>query len=467
MSAPTDNNPRFGIEVHGINHIPEPERSLTVRQLRGSWLGMNLAPYIMILGIIGYTFGLQVWLLLVLLAAAIVLAYLAVGLGAIPGARTGIATMQVSIPPFGLGVGRVNAGLSWLVAICYEVINAVTGVFAALALFDLLGWAGAGDSQKVVALVVVFLLSVVVAFLGHATIVFLQRIAGVVLALATLALLLATLDDLDLGARIGNPLDTKTTVTLSIVFLGLAFATHSSYLALASDLSRYLPARSSIPSVVGATLIGAGIPAFVLGGTGLLLASRTERDLVTNPFDLEGSVPDVIFGVFLLAAVVGTVMNNALTVYSGGLCAQTTGLPLARSQAVLIDGVVATAGVGWILFVSDNVLNSLNDAIVFAIVWNGPWAAVWLTDAATKGWHVTETQILASRSRRQWPGVTAQLTGTVVGLLAISVPSYTGPIAEAFNGSDLSWIAGPLVAATTYLALRSVPTNTETVAPHA
>lgn len=453
----TDNpaaNPLFSVETHGIDHIPERERRLTVPDLAKAWLGANLAPFILVLGIIGYTLGLPVWLLIGLLAVGVAVSYLAVGLGGIPGARSGIPTMQVSIVAVGQGPGRVNAALSWLVSIAFEVINAVTGVLAVVTLFDLLGWDTSDTVQRVVALVVVFFVSVAVAFLGHATIVRLQVLAGYGLGLAALVLFAFALTGAELGARSGEPLDAATTVVLAVVFLGLTVATHTAYMGLSSDVSRYLPGRTPGRSIVGATLLGAGVPAFVLGATGILLAAQTDRDLTANPFDLQGALPTWIFAVFLVAAITGTVMNNALTVYSGGLCAQAAGLRIPRSRAVLVDAVLGTLGIVWVLFVSANVLDTINDAVVFVVVWNAPWATVWLVDAWFRRGVSTTGEIVGSRASSRWRGIIAQLAGTIVAALSISVPSYTGPLAALFGGADLAWLLGPAVALTVFLALR-------------
>ena len=45
--------------------------------------------------------------------------------------------------------------------------------------------------------------------------------------------------------------------------------------------------------------------------------------------------------VIMLAAIGGSISNNALTLYSAGLAAQAIGLPLKRWQATMVDGAIA------------------------------------------------------------------------------------------------------------------------------
>ncbi len=129
-----EGNPVYGLERRGVDYVPERERHMNLRNLAVFWIGTNLYPFNIVLGVLAYTLGLSVWLTLLTLAAGILLSYWLVGLTSIPPARAGIPTMAVSRAAFGLRFARINAALAWLVGILFEIINASIGVFAVLAL---------------------------------------------------------------------------------------------------------------------------------------------------------------------------------------------------------------------------------------------------------------------------------------------------------------------------------------------
>ena len=53
-----------------------------------------------------------------------------------------------------------------------------------------------------------------------------------------------------------------------------------------------------------------------------------------------------------------------------------------------------------------------------------------------------------------WPGAIALIAGMVAAWATISVPTVAGPISEnLLNFTDLSWLAGPLVALAVFIPL--------------
>ncbi len=265
--------------------------------------------------------------------------------------------------------------LGWLVGIIYEIINVTVGVYAAVAIFDELGWANSGDPGLVVALIVVYGLCICLPLLGHATMMFVQRFFSVALGIAVLLLFVSLVDNLDLGARAGEPLSGKATLQAVLIAIGIAWAG-------------------------------------------------------------------------------GSISNNALTLYSAGLAAQAAGLPLKRWQATMVDGLIAIAGLVYVLFVDNgNFFANLNSYIVLAIAWVGPFGAVYLLDLWWRTWHVRPEHAhgdnsspfagLSGPRRSAW---IATIAGIGAALLTIASPKFNGPIAKAL-GTDLVTGPGPADAA--------------------
>jgi purine-cytosine permease-like protein len=73
---------------------------------------------------------------------------------------------------------------------------------------------------------------------------------------------------------------------------------------------------------------------------------------------------------FLLAVVLGTVANNAVTAYSSGLALQAVGLRIRRSRSVALDG---TIGVAMTLYTLDsNFLDTVASLLQVMVALLGP-----------------------------------------------------------------------------------------------
>ena len=168
-----------------------------------------------------------------------------------------------------------------------------------------------------------------------------------------------------------------------------------------------------------------------------------------------------IFLLWVIAAIGGSIANNALTLYSAGLAAQAVGLPLKRYQATIVDAAIATVGIAYILFKDDGgFLGWLNSVLVFSIVWLGPFGAIWLTDLAWRKWLALPEEVHGGSKSPFW-GIggarkaawIALIAGMVAAFLCISVPQYTGPIAASLDYTDYSWLVGPIIGGALYFIL--------------
>ena len=171
-------------------------------------------------------------------------------------------------------------------------------------------------------------------------------------------------------------------------------------------------------------------------------------------------VPGWLFVLYILAAVGGSIANNVVAYYSSGLVLQAVGLPLKRYQATILDTLVSTAIVLYILFVKD-FITVLHDFVAVLIVWLAPFGAVWITDSIMRKWRYDARDIhdVSPRSRywgRHGVNVSAWvalLVGVAVCLLTINAPSLDGPLSKALDGADFTWTLGPLASAVVYWAL--------------
>lgn len=448
MDDQAEGNARFRIERHGSDRIPERERRMTVRDLALFWTATNLYFFNFVIGVIAYSFGAQLWQTLLAVAAGNA-AYVLVALGSVPGARCGLPTLAISRSAFGRDANRVNSLFSWILGVCFEAVNVVFGVFAVIALLAFVGWEDTGTAGKLVGLAVVYVSSVVVSILGHATVVWMQRLFAIGLAVVMVVVAAWTVGGVDLGARAGEPLGGSATVGVMLLAAGVVAGAGLAYLQIPSDYTRYLPSGTSGPRIFWPVLAAAGGAALFLSLLGALLASRA--DLADPVAGLEALVPGWLYLPFLLAVIGGSVGNNVITLYSAAFAVQTLGIGLKRYQATALDGAVSTLLIVYVLFIDENFLSTLNDFISIVVVWIAPFGAIWIADALLRRSRFDDAAGLPAVNVR---GAVALLAGAGTCLLTMNAPVLQGPLsAGLLADGDLAWLLGPIVGAGVYVAL--------------
>ena len=463
-------NQAFSVEQRGIEFVPENERTMKPRELGIFWAGSSMYPFNVLLGVIIYSLGVPLWLAILVTVGGGILSYVPVALGSIAGARSGMPTHIALRATYGVRGEPINALCGWIVGIIYEIINVAVGVYAVAALFAYFGWDDSGKLGLAIGLVVVYGLCILLPLLGHATMMIVQRFFTVGLGLAVLLLFIDLIGRTDLSAAAGDSLDLKTTLEMVAIGMGIAWAGGYSYMIVALDCPRYLPSKTKGKKIFWQVLIGAGAAAGFLGLTGTMIAMVAGGSISDPVAGVQPLVPSWIYLIWVIAAIGGSISNNALTLYSAGLAAQATGLPLKRWQATMVDGAIAIIGLIYVLFIdSGQFFANLNSYIILAIAWVGPFGAVWLADLWWRRWHVRPNEAHGGKSSPFWKidgprrsAWIAIILGIVAALLTISSPKFNGPIAKAMEYTDLSWLVGPVVAFVVYFVLAKRAVKAET-----
>jgi len=441
----TASNPVFGIETRGFEHIPDAERNMTLSQIGPLWLGSNLNVLSIILGCVAITLGLSLWWAL---AACIVgnLPYVYLGLGSIGTVRAGLPVTTLSRAVFGLRGNFFNALCGWIASVAYEVIGAVFGVYALLALFKLLGWRGSETTEKLLAIIVQLALAGGVAMLGHATMVYLQRFAAIALGAVLLLVLIYTCNQVDwAGAAVAHSeLSRPAMFAAFMTACGVMASQPIGYLFNGPDWVRYLPTATPARQIFRRVFWWTFLPSVIVTAMGAILGDMSDPVSGLKPF-----IPAWLFILYVLAVIGGTLAANVPVFYSSGLSLQSMGLNVRRWVATMIDVLISTAVVAFIVFVADFTA-ALNDFVALLLVWVGPYGAIWMCDGFRRGW------VYQAQDRRL-AGWTALLTGMLVGALTMRSPLYTGPIAIILGGTDLNWVLGFFVAGGLYYALTATP----------
>ncbi len=451
MGLSPPSNPVFGIEIRGFEKIPDTERNMTLPQVGPLWLATNMNVLSIVLGCMGITLGLNLWWAF---AACIVgnLPYAYVGLASIGTVRTGLPVTTLTRAVFGLRGNFPNAFFGWVASLAYEVVGAVLGVYALIALMKVLGWHGSDTTAKLLATLILLLVSGGVAVLGHATMVFLQRFFAVILGAALFLVLIYTCGQVD-WSRAGMPhapLSGRTVAAAFMTACGLLASQPIGYLFNGPDWVRYLPIATPGRQIFSRVFLWTLLPSIVLTAMGAMWA--TLGDMSDPVAGLRPFIPAWLFVIYAFSVVGGAVASNIPVFYSSGLSLQSLGLRVSRWAATSVDVLISTAIVLYILFVQD-FTTALNDFVALLLVWVGPYGAVWMCDGVLTRWGNSTHQARA----RSVNGLIALIGGMVVGLLTMKSPLYDGPIAVALGGMDLNWVLGFPASGAIYYTLSTAP----------
>ncbi|MGW8763844.1 purine-cytosine permease family protein [Streptomyces sp. NPDC055815] len=443
------------IEAHGIDHIPDTERHGHPRELFSVWAAANVNYLSLVIGGALVLMGLSLWQAV---AVTVVgnLFWMLTGLLATSGPAAGAPSEVITRALYGVIGNRVNNAIGgWLVSVCYFALNLAAAATAAFALVEKAGIT-ANTPVKVAVIVVIAALTLAISVYGHALIIKLYLPITLALAGAFTVVALAVFRHADFSYTPAEPL---TGVDLWAVLIAGTTMVASGPLSYttSADFSRYLPRTASPKAIAGWTALGAFVPSVIVGSLGAFAATAVD---MTDPQNaLQEILPGWFVPVFLLALVLGTISINALTAYSAGLALQAVGLRIRRTVSVLFDGTVAVAATLYGLLVS-NFLDTVSNALQVIVVLIGPLMAVYATDIVLRR-NRYDGRALSDETPGSpfwftggvnWAGALSLVVGVASAALCVNT-IYTGPVATALGGIDLSMPVGMIVASGLYVLL--------------
>ncbi|MFI0927370.1 purine-cytosine permease family protein [Streptomyces sp. NPDC021012] len=453
VTPPADHPGR--IEAHGIDHIPDAERHGHPRELFSVWAAANVNYLSLVIGGALVLMGLSLWQAV---AVTVVgnLFWMLTGLLAVSGPAAGAPSEVITRALYGVIGNRVNNAIGgWLVSVCYFALNLAAAATAAFALVEKAG-VTATTPVKVAVVVVIAALTLAISVYGHALIIKLYLPLTLALAGAFTVVALSVFRHADFSYAPAEP--PTGTDLWAVIIAGTAMVASGplSY-TTSADFSRYLPRTASPKAIAGWTALGAFVPSVVVGSLGAFAATAVD---MTDPQNaLQEILPGWFVPVFLLALVLGTISINALTAYSAGLALQAVGLRIRRTVSVLFDGTVAVAATLYGLLVS-NFLDTVSNALQVIVVLIGPLMAVYATDIVLRR-NRYDGRALSDETPGSpfWftggvnrAGALSLLAGVASAALCVNTV-YTGPVASALGGIDLSMPVGMVVAAGLYALL--------------
>ena len=435
------------IEPGGIESIPADKRHGSPWQLLATWSAPNLEFATVFVGFIGVAFfGLGFWQAVAAIVIGNALGSATQGILSTWGPREGLAQLVLSRTAFGLrgnilpsAINTVMAGLGWF------AVNSVSGALALTTLTGMPAW---------LSLIIIVVLEVALAFVGHDLVQVFERYASIVLGVVFIAATIAVFADPVVGPAIASHHGFSFagfTLTASA-----AFGYSAGWNPYASDYSRYLPKDVSRVKVGWAAALGDFVSCTVL------MAGGAAAALVANPKAIPtdayvAGMPVWLGDITLVAIAIGAIAANALNVYSGAMSFLAAGvrIPFALRRAII---AVAFGVLGFVIaliaVLNSDFYDSYDNFLLVIAYWIAPWLGIVLVDRLLRRGTAIAGFIPDKAKYRNPSGIIALVVAGAISIWLFSNQSfYTGPIAGAAPIGDLTPVVGFVLAGLIYLVL--------------
>jgi NCS1 nucleoside transporter family len=439
---------RETVETRTIQHIPLDERHGRASQLFTIWFGSNIMLLTVATGVIAtVAYGLPVWAAVLALVVGNVVGGVVMALHAAQGPQMGVPQMLQTRAQFGSYGSLLVVVIVVLMYTAFFASNMVLGGQALAALTPL------GETPGII---LVGVLGVIGAIYGYRVI---HAMAGVLSLLAGAALLLGFVM---LVFVVGMPAGSWSAGSFSWAgFMGtvsLAALWQIAYAPYVSDYTRYMPRDTGVRAAFWATYAGCVLGSLfpmVLGA--MIGAAWPKLDTVGEVQRAGGALGGLVLAVFALSIAA----TNAMNLYCGALSTLTIGQtirpswqPRAAMRGV-VCGLIFVVALVIALFGKANFLGNFENFMLLLLCVLIPWTAVNLVDyyLVRHGDYDIASLFEADGGvygRVNIPAVACYLIGILVEVPFLSTALYTGPIAKAMGGVDISWIVGLAVICPLY-----------------
>lgn len=460
--------PDGGLEQYGVDTIPEGARTSSPRDVVAILLGGNMALSVGVFGWLSILYGLSWWASVSAIVAGTAVGALVVTPLALLGFRAATNNSVASGAYFGVRGRLVASVIGLLLCLGYVALTIWTGGEALVAVADRLTGAEPSAWQDIVGYAVLAVAVAAVAIFGYH---WLLRVNTGIVVVVGIAMLLTVIG---LAGRFDATYPGTPDLyalgsfwpTWLLAALTAGIAGPLSYVTQLGDWTRYISPRRHRPGALLAgmftgLLVGLLIP--TLWGA---FVSSILFDENSFPAGLVAGVPSWLLIPVVLAALLGSIGQGAMNLYSMGLDLDAILPRLSRMQSTVVVTVLATILVFLGKFVWDAEV-AVTAFVVFLTSLATPWAAVTLIGLWRTRGHFDQSDLQVFNQRRTggqywysggWnpAAVLAWLIGSTVGVLSNATDSFTGPIANALGGVDASFVTSGISAAVAYLILIAV-----------
>ena len=450
----TDNDARAAtLELSTIQPIALDQRHGRARDLFTIWFGSNIMLLTVVTGALAVTvFQLPFLAAMVALVAGNLIGGIFMALHSAQGPQLGVPQMVQTRGQFGSYGSLLVVGLVVIMYLGFFASNLVLGGQSLHSRYPVLS-----TNQGIVVVGVISVIATVFGYrLIHAYTRVMSYLSGAVLLLCFAWIVFVH----------GLPGDFMSRNSFNLSgFLGtlsIAALWQLAYAPYVSDYSRYMPADTGDRSAFWSSYWGCCLGSILPMALGVLIGLSVEGDIIAGLVEMTGSVATLVVAVFSI----GIAATNAMNLYCGTLSAITVGQTLvpkwsagALSRA-LTALVLFSISLALALLGQDDFMANYTNFILLLLYVLVPWTAINLVDyylIAHGSYDV------ASFFRRDgglygyfnWTAVGCYLLGILVQVPFMATELYTGVIARAMGGADVSWIVGlAVISPIYYLASR-------------
>jgi nucleobase:cation symporter-1, NCS1 family len=454
------------IEVRSIDWVPLRERHGKVWYQAPFWFMGNFVLLTMVTGFLGPSLGLSlVWSIVSIVLGCSFGTFFA-AFHAVQGPRMGMPQMIQSRAQFGFQGVLVPLVVVLLIYIGFNV-------------FDLILSAQGLDTKvsasKWLWYPVITIFALLIAIVGHDLLHRVQRVLTVISVIAFGVLSIGAIANLHLGtiAHKGN-----FNITGFLIMFSAATGYQISYAVYVSDYSRYLPRETNARSVIWWVYLGMAGSAISLMCLGALIGwAFPSPDAITSVQQVGNGIIGSFGTIVVLIGAVGLATSMSMNGYGAMLSGVTAVDGFTRVKATRSVRVIGLTAVGlvWLvlaLVLPGHFLTDFNNFVVFMLYFLIPWTAVNLVDFYfVRRGHYAISEVFNPNGmygRLGWRGLTAYFVALAAMVPFFSTTIYTGPVAKAWNGVDVSFAVGLTVAAALYYVLsRSLDLEAEARAERA
>jgi NCS1 family nucleobase:cation symporter-1 len=444
------------VEPGGIEAIPASRRHGSPWQLFATWTAPNLEFATVFVGVIAVAFfGLGFWQAIAAIVIGNALGAATQGILSTWGPREGLAQLVLSRTAFGTRGNILPAGINAIVAgIGWFAVNSVSGAFALSLLIPALpSW---------VSLIIIVVLEILLAFVGHDLVQFFERYATVVLGIIFLIAVISVF--IHAKITIGSGQASSFSFGGFSLTVGAAFGYAAGWNPYASDYSRYLPKSTSKTKIGWAAGLGNFVSCTVLMAAGAAAATVGTYNAASPPSVFVAGMPIWIRDLALVAIAIGAIAANALNVYSGAMSFLAAGvkIPFALRRAIV---ALAFGVIGFIVALTalHDVGETYTDFLLVIAYWIAPWLGIVFVDRLLRRGTEIASIVPDNAKYRNPAGIISFVVAVVVSIwLFADQVSFVGIIAHATTPNkpfanpaigDLTAIVGFVIAAVLYFVL--------------
>ncbi|HEX6288802.1 MAG TPA: cytosine permease [Herpetosiphonaceae bacterium] len=442
------------VEQHGLDPIPADQRYGQPRALFWTWLGGAYNYVTLAAGALLILLGLSLWQALLAVVLGNILGAIVFGLCALPGPITATATIVNTRAAFGHKGNLFAAAISFVSVSGWVAVNSV---FAAFALFQVLQVAGIspGTTLKAILVAVVLVVQMIIAIVGHALVMALERVFAVGVSIVLTGLLVVILPRVNWAYPAAATLADSSVLGTWLLAVSLMFAGPLAWTNYAADYARYLPRQTKGTRVAFYSALGMGAANILGCSIGALLATLVDmNDPLANVPHL---LPVWYILIFLAAVLIGAVANNVMNLYTAGLGLLALRVHAPRWIAVLVIGVIASMMTYIAVFMVD-FMTFYAQLLLLSLCFLAPWAAILIVDYWLRGgrYHIRGLHTWGSgpywfRNGVNRSAVVVYLAGIIASFAFSNSTLWASPLVIAYlGGADLSLFVGMVLTGTLY-----------------